>query len=118
MSTTISNGSTTWTALILTELEDAREGRNVFHSILGTNERSVSFRPGALSTGTFQVLMATRALASALRDAVADGQVLTLDSTELPDLNMTFVLAGQAGLMVHEDDRSKWWVTVEYEAVS
>lgn len=118
MSTTVSNGTDTWTALIIDGYEDARAGRNNLIPILGTNERAVFYRPGALRTGSVRVLFESFALASGLRDALAEGETFTLADTDEPDIAMTFVLAGDAALSIEDETRSAWWVEFDFEEVA
>lgn len=89
--TTISDGTTTVTPMLINGYESTRESRNVTHSILGTNVPAVSLRDAALRTGRLTAVLESRAAALTLEDVLAGASLLTFTDTDTT-LSMTFVL--------------------------
>lgn len=117
MSTTLSSSTDTWTALALDGFSVSREGRNVLHAILGSNEKAVSIREAGLRTGTLKLLFGTYTLAAAVLDSLSTGEVHTLADTVEPGAGLDLVLSGEVSVELEDDSLSVWWVEFDFEEV-
>lgn len=117
MTTSISDGTDTFTATLMDGYTASRPSRNVPHAILGSNAPAVSLRPAGLRTGSLRLLFALHATAVSATALLASGAELTLDDTDFPTINMSFVLDGDVELSLDEDTRSVWWVQFEFQEV-
>lgn len=114
--TTISDGTTTITPILIDGYESNRASRNVVHPILGTNVPAVSLRPAALRTGHLTALVENRAAAVALESVLAGANLLTFTDTDTT-LSMTFVLGGDGRIDVTLDRNTRRRWTVEFDYV-
>lgn len=100
-----------------------REVRTVVHTILNSSSPVVSLRPPGLRSGSLRCLFPVQADAVSAFAVLSTPQVLTLHASEVPAVNMTFVVAGSRGsgeLSIDLDDetRSVWWITVPFQEVA
>lgn len=115
--TTISDGTTTITPILISGYESSRTSRNVVHPILGTNVPAVSLRAAGLRTGTLTALVANRAAAVALETVLAKALLLTYTDPDTT-LSMTFVLDGEARVKLDPDTLTLWTVVWDYSEVT
>lgn len=116
--TTISDGTTTITPLLVTGYESTRQSRNVIHDIIGREDPEVTLRVAGLRTGTLEMLVSTLANALALEALHTPGVVMTLADVDLPGLNMDYVTSGDIGVQLDDETRDRWLVTVDYQEVA
>jgi hypothetical protein len=116
MTTIFTKGTTSVVPLLLTDFASTRASGNVIHDIIGTSIPDVTFKPAGLRTGTLELLFADLTGARAAEAMFASVGVVIMSDTDLPDLNMTLVPAGNIALVLH-DDRVHWLVTVDYQEV-
>lgn len=117
MTTTISSSSDDWEPLLVDGWSEARTSRNVLHAIVGANDYAVVLRPAFLRSGTGKVLIEDEAEALALADALAAGEVMTIESDERESIDMTFV-AGTVRRTLDDATRDVWWVEFDYQEIS
>lgn len=117
MATTITDGTTTVTPLLVTGWETEAETRNVLHAVLSKSTPDVTLRGGYTRTGTLEMLFTDEAdaLTAALMHKAA--AVFTIASTEITDANYSYVVSGNVKTALDEDTRAQWLVTVEYVGV-
>jgi len=115
MTTTISNGSDVWTATQVDGYSATRTGRNVLHPIIGSNAFAVALRPSSLRKGNLKVLFTDVDIAQGFLDGLSNGDEMTLDSTDRPNINMQFVLDGDAELELDDEARRNWWVIFDWQ---
>ncbi|WNM25245.1 hypothetical protein [Demequina capsici] len=118
MSTTVTDGVTTLTPILVTGWSSTRLARNVLHDIVGTEWPEVTLRPAAPRSGTLQLLCATLADGVAMEAFHAQAKVLTLADPESAPLGMNYVASGRIDLDIDEDTRDKWIVSVEFKEVA
>lgn len=118
MSATISDGITSITPTLVTELTEEAPSGNRRHELLGggiaMSIRGAGLRSGALSL--FFPLEADAAAAVALHRAAS---VFTLTYPERPTLAMSYVLAdgGTISRELDDETRDNWIVHVDYQEV-
>lgn len=117
--TTISDGTTTITPILIDGYESVRASRNVKHDILGTAVPSFSLRPAGLRSGRLTALMEDRAAALALENVLAGANLLTFTDTDTT-LTMTFGLDGDGQIVTRldRDTRRRWLVEWDYAEVT
>lgn len=117
--TTISDGTTTITPILIDGYQSNRDSGNVGHSILGTNERSLSLRPAELRSGRLTALVEDRAAAAALEALLAQAKLFTFSDADT-SLSMTFGLDpdGRITPTLDRVTRRRWTVAWDYLEVS
>ncbi|MHC9045822.1 hypothetical protein ACYX8G_14645 [Microbacterium saperdae] len=119
MSTTITHTGGTITPTLIDGYRAARALGSIVHEIPNRPNPDVSLRAAGLRRGEFVLVFADQVDAVAAFAALGVAQVLVLVSTDLPPINMSFIVAG--GDLVIELDRvtrKSWTVTVPYQEVS
>ena len=117
MTTTVSDGTTTLTPLLVDGYSAAREARNLLHAIIDTEWHSVTLRPAHPRSGTLRLACETLADALAMDELHAQPAILTLADTTLPGLNMQYVANGSITVELDDDTRKHWWVEVDFQEV-
>lgn len=119
MSSTISDGTTTITPAEVDGYDSARPSRNLVHDIIGTTEPAVTLRGAGLRTGTLSCVMGTdRALATQLEAMLSAPGVFTFATSDVADLGMSFIVAGDLHVQLDDDTRSVWIVAVPFQEVA
>jgi len=113
---TISNGITTVTPILIEGYTAERATRNITHQILGSNERAVSLRPAEFRTGSIKALFETQAAAILLEQLLAAAQLLTYADSVLPATNMTFI-SGNFKTEIDDSTLAVWWVEFDFVEV-
>lgn len=114
---TISNGTTTVTPILIEGYESVRASRNITHSILSTNVPAFSLRPAALRTGKLKALVATRANAVTLETVLSGADLLTFADSDIA-VSMSFVVTGNITVSLDDNTRREWWVEFDYSEVT
>lgn len=117
MSTTVTINAVEYDTLLVDGYTARRVSRNAGHAILSSNDIAVTLRPAALRTGRLRVAIVDEADAVALHDALSAGFLGTLESSERPSIDMTFILAtgGNASITLDDETRDHWWVEFDYQ---
>ena len=115
MTTTISDGSDTYTVTQVDGYTATRTGRNVLHPIIGSNAYAVSLRRSTLRSGTMRCLFTDVDIAEQVMNMLANGLELTLYSTDRVNISMSFVLAGEVNLELDDVTRNLWWVEFDWQ---
>lgn len=117
MGAAITHGTGVITPLSMPEYEDSSEARTITHPILGREDDDVTFRPAGMRQGTFVFVFETAADAHAARAILRTGQRFEFDHSAVPDISMTFVVAGgEVGVALGR--ASEWRVTVPFREVA
>lgn len=112
--TTISDGTTTITPILIDGYETERSSNNVKHDILGTPVPAFSLRVAGLRTGRFTALLENRAAAVALENMLTGATLFTFTDTETT-LSMTFGLDGGGAIATRLDRATRRRWTVEWD---
>jgi hypothetical protein len=117
MTTTISDGTTSYIPLLALGWESSREAQNVLHPIVGSASVEVTLRPAGLRTGTLELLTETLDDALNIEALAAQAKVLTLTHDDLLSLAMSFVASGDITVTLDEDSQIYWTVSIDYTEV-
>ena len=116
--TSISDGATTITPLLVTGWESSRETQNVLHVIVGRADVDVTFRAAGLRSGTLTALCDSLELALQLEVLLAQPKRFTLTDTDHAAVNMAFVVAGAIAVQLDDETRVQATVAVDYQQVT
>lgn len=94
MSTTITHLTGVLTPVSMEGWEAKAEARSLVHTILGRSDPDITIRPPGLRSGTLTLVFATAAQAQEARWTLLIPQVLTLANADVPEVAMTFWVAG------------------------
>ena len=111
----ISDGTTTITPILITGWQTARDGGNVLHNIIDRADDEVTFHPATLRTGELEALVLTLEAALTLETLLAKPQKLTLTDADHPGVNMTFVVPEGGSITVTLDDETRELATVAWD---
>lgn len=117
MATTISNGSTTIMPKLRMGAAAELESRNQIHELLGGGV-AVTFGEQPLRTGELWLLFDTEAAAWNAVQFHRDGYVFEITDTDVPTLNMTYVLNGSVSYELENDTLSAWSVKLTIQEVT
>lgn len=117
MSTTITDGTTSVTPLLVTDYEHRREARTIVHEPIGRPDPDITLRPASTRSGTLRAVLTASADVTALDALLARATVLTATSTDEPRLDgLRFVVAGD-DTRVRLEGTSSWVVEWGYREV-
>ena len=117
MATTITDGTTTITPELVLGYEVSQESRNVVHTILGRSTPDITLRFTNLRTGTLQLLFTSATDAEEARQLHINPIVFTLESTEIPEADMSYVVAGSISTVLEDETRKLWTISVDFQEV-
>ena len=117
MTTTITDGTTTATPILVTGWDTERDSKNVLHDIISRADDDVTFRPAGLRNGELEVLCATLEDALALEALLAQPRKMALADTDHPLLDMSFVVDGSIGVHLDDETRLQATVTIGFQQV-
>lgn len=115
--TTITDGSTTLTPLLVLGWQATREARTRVHQLIGRPDPDVTLRPSAARTGQLRILCASEADATAMEALHAAGFVLTLADDDVAAVGMAYVVSGALGVELDPGTLTRWVVTADYTEV-
>ena len=115
--TTISDGTTTKTPLLVTGWNSTRTTGNVLHNVIDRADDEVTYRVAGLREGTLELLFPTLEAALDCEVFVAAAQKLTLTDPDHAVLNMAFVAAGGIGVELDDETRIQAVVTIVFKQV-
>ncbi|WP_053203792.1 hypothetical protein [Jiangella muralis] len=116
--TTISDGTTTLTPLLVLGWSPTREARTRVHQLIGRPDPDVTLRPHALRTGTLRILCADEAAAAAMEQLHARGVVLTLADDDLTTVAGAYVVSGTITTELDTQTLTRWVVTADFTEVT
>lgn len=118
MSTTISDGTTTLTPILVDGYESKRESMTIVHTIIGSPEPAVTLRPASMRSGTLSVVVgASRSLALQFEAMLGAGRVCTIADTTV-DVAMSFVVVDELTVALDDTTRSVWVVSFDFQEVA
>lgn len=117
MATTITTGDTTITPTLVTGWEASQDSRNIIHTIIGRSTPDVTLKPASLRTGTLEMLFENATDADEARTVHMDAAVFTLTSSELSQVNMSYVVAGSISSVLEDETRRLWTLAVDFQEV-
>jgi len=115
---TITCGESSVSPTLVLGYRSTRPARNLVHSIIDRADPDVTLKPAGLRTGTMQLFHLTLATALACEALHALEGVCTLEDTDLPELDMSYIAAGDITLELDPDTRKRWVVSLEYQEVT
>jgi hypothetical protein len=115
--TTISDGTTTLTPMLVLGWSTSREARTVVHRLIGQAAPDVTLRPHALRSGSLRILCADMAEALAMEALHAAGVVLTLDDDDVSAVAMSYVVSGALSVDLDPATLARWVVTADFTEV-
>lgn len=106
--------------LVVNGLSVAREARSIVHTILGSSNPDVTFRPASLRRGTLKLVMPSAASAFAAQSGLLTPRTFDLVDTDVPQANMRFVVGDDEEVTVTLDPvaRKSWIVEVPFREVA
>lgn len=120
MTTTITadDASGTTTPLLVLGYDTARQSRNIVHDLIGGGIAVALIAPRPRS-GVLELLYSVEADAWAALALHARETTFTLVDTDVPDVNMSYLLNGTAdlGLSLDQDTRKVWVLAVPYQEI-
>lgn len=119
MTTTIAQGATTLTPQLLLGYASTRDSGNIIHrAIDDPSNIDVTLRPASLRSGTLRFLFLTHAEGLAAEALHSNATALTLNDTDLPGVDMSYVVDGRIELELDDETRLRWVLSVDYQEVS
>jgi hypothetical protein len=103
--------------LLVTGYMSTREGQNVFHTVLGTQELDVSLNPYGLRSGTIEYLCATEDDSVAVENLHSMG-VIQVSDDDRASIAMSYVVSGSVTRSLDDESRDLWLVAVNFQEVS
>lgn len=119
MSTIITHAAGTITPEVVDGFEASRPARTIVHTILGRADPDITFRPAGLRNGELALVFGTGAEAAAAEAILAVPQVFGLNDPAVPQVSMSFVVAG--GDLTNSLDpqtRRVWILRVPFQEVA
>jgi len=115
--TTLTDGTTTVTPLLVNGWQTARPTRNVVHPIIDREAPEVTLRAAGLRVGTLEVVFGTLADALGAEALHAQAAIITLDDPTVG--TMDYVAAGgDIEVELDSDTRRAWIVRVPFFEVT
>lgn len=106
------------TPTLVTEFTGSHASENILHPILLGQGFNVTFRPNRHRSGEFRLLFENRAAAFTAVATLRKAASFTFVDTDVPQLNMTFVVNGDIEIELDDESRAIWAVNVPYQAVN
>jgi hypothetical protein len=116
--TTISDGATTITPILVTGWESTRTAENVLHNIVGRSDHDVTYRPAGMRAGTLECLCESLEAALQLEALAAQPKRLTLTDPDHPSIGMTFVPTADIRVTLDDETRKQATVAIDYQQVA
>lgn len=118
MANTISSGATTVTPSLILGYSTSSDAQNVRHDVIGAASPSYTLAPDRLRAGTLGLLFLTAAAAETARAFLVQKKVFVLASSDLPQINMSFIREGAIEVELDEETFAAWIVRVGYQEVT
>lgn len=103
--------------LLVTGYSAQRQGRSIVHDTLD-NAIAVVLGPARPRSGSLMLLYAAEAEAHVSQDLHSSGQLLWLAVGARPRLDMRYAVTGTVELVLDEQTRDHWLLTIPYQEVS
>lgn len=117
VSTVINHNTGTITPTAVSGWESAAEAQTIVHHIIGRPDPDITMRPASLREGTLTLVFESPAAATAARAVLVFPQVLTLASTDVAQVGMSFVVAnGSVGDVL--GDAGEWTLALPFHEVT
>lgn len=119
MATTITHTGGTITPTLVDGYSASVEPGNLVHLVPNRAAPDYALREAGLRTGELTLVFAGQAAAVAAFAALRVKQVLTLTSTDVPTISMSFIIfGGTLRLELDRTTRKAWTVIVPYQEVT
>ena len=117
MAITITSGAQSITVREILGYASSRTSSNIVHRIIGRNDPDVTLGTLGLRTGTLELLTDTLAEAFQKEAHLALSGVQQLADTEVPQVNMRFVVVGDVSVTLDDTTRTAAVVGFNYQEV-
>lgn len=118
MSTTITDGTTSVTPVLVVAYEHSRSPRTIVHEVIGRPDPDVTLRAATSRSGALRAVLTDPDDVTALDAMLARPTVLSVSSTDEPRLNgLTFVVADRE-VLVRLEGQATWVVEWPYREVA
>jgi hypothetical protein len=114
---TISDGTTTITPLLVLSPETSRDSRNVSHDVIGRDYPDVTLYPASLRTGTITFLCADEDASVEIENLHKAAAVITYVSSDNASMSMTYVPSGKIARTLDTGTLTRWLVAVDFQEV-
>lgn len=102
----------------VTAWQAARAGRSTMHAVIGRSDPVPVLHGAAARAGTFAVICPDRAAAKQLEDQLSLPQAFQLRQTDVPGLDMYFVVAGLDSQNIADTNAPRWHVDVAFQEIA
>ena len=116
--TSISDGTTTITPILVIDWDTERQAANVLHDVVGRVDDDVTYRPAGMRSGTLTCLCETLEHALQLEALAALPKKLTLTDPDHPSINMAFVASGRIRVALDDETREQATVAIDFKQVA
>lgn len=117
--TNITHSAGTITPIVVNGFGASRTARSLVHEILGRPDPDITFRPAGMRSGTLKLVFATGAAAAEAEAVLVVPQVFTLFDVTVPQVGMSFVVAGgDVTSTLDEETMVVWIVEVPFQEVA
>ncbi len=118
MSTVITHSGGSISPVALSGYEPSFEVRNIVHTIMGREDPDITFRPAGLRNGTLPLEFATEADAWDAVSVFRTPQVFALGNSDIPSMDMSFVVATGEIRPELDTTRTRWTLSVPFQEVA
>jgi len=118
MTSTITLGLQQVVPDLVVDVQTSVDVPTIVHRIIGRTDPDVTLQPAQLRSGTLQLLMTDGLTAATAVAVLSTPGVATLTDTDVPAVNMAFVVTGQLDSQMDTQDMRRWTVTVPYQEVT
>ena len=116
--TTISDGTTTITPILVTGWDTTRDTQNVVHVIVGRADADITYRAAGLRSGDLVLLCASLEIALQVEALAAQPKKLTLADPDHPAINMAFIADGRIRVELDDETRERATCTIGFLQVA
>lgn len=108
----------TSTPLLVEGYSSSRASRNVFREVIGRDYPDVTLRPAGLRQGSIRFLFDSEEEAARCEDIHRTTNVLTFSDSEVPTINMDYVVNGNITRTLEVVEAGLWSVQVDFQEVA
>lgn len=117
MATTISDGMSSVTPILVVEYVHRRQTRTIVHDVIGSGVPDVTLRPAGTRSGRLSAVLTDRGDVATLDAMLASAAVLTIASDDEPLLDGLRLVVAEDDPEVRLDGARTWVVTWTYREI-
>ncbi|SEF13806.1 hypothetical protein [Jiangella alba] len=115
--TTISDGTTTLTPLLVVGWNTTRETRTRVHVLIGRTDPDVTIRPAALRSGQLTLLVSDAPACDEMETLHASGVILTMADDDVDVADMAYVVSGPLTRELDPQTLTRWLLRFDFAEV-